>query len=98
MDKIIIEGVTEEGKTFRPSAWAEMVSSNLASFGRDNKLKYDRGVHPCVINGVKCIVVARELQDDDPHAYEYVMQFARQNNLRVQRDKRQGDRALHYPG
>lgn len=97
MDKIIIEGITEEGKTFRPTAWAEMISSNLASFGRDNKLRYDRGVHPCIINGNKCLVIARELQDNDPVAYQYVMEFAEQNGLRIQRDRRHGSRALNYP-
>ncbi|MBD3670106.1 MAG: DUF3579 domain-containing protein [Gammaproteobacteria bacterium] len=97
MDKIIIEGVTEEGKTFRPTAWAEMISSNLASFGRDHRLRYDRGVHPCIINGNKCLVIARELQDSDPNAYQYVMEFAEQNGLKIQRDRRTGERALTYP-
>ena len=97
MDKIIIEGVTEEGGTFRPSVWAEMICSNLASFGRDNRLKYDRGVHPCIIDGKKCLVVARELQDNDPDAYAYIMDFAQMHSLKVARDRREGDRALQYP-
>lgn len=93
-DKIIISGLTEDGKTFRPSAWAEMVSSSLASFGPDNRLKYDRGVHPCVIDGTKCLVVARELQDNDPHAFEHLIRFAEQNRLQIKRDRRTGERAL----
>lgn len=97
MDEIIIEGVTEEGGTFRPAVWAEMICSNLATFGRDNRLKYDRGVHPCIIDGKKCLVVARELQDNDPDAYRYIMEFAQMHRLKVARDRRVGDRALPYP-
>jgi hypothetical protein len=93
-DKIIISGLTEEGKPFRPSAWAEMVSSSLATFGRDNRLKYDRGVHPCVIDGTKCLVIARDLQDKDPDAYDHVIRFAEQNKLQILRDRRSGERAL----
>ncbi|MDH5183102.1 MAG: DUF3579 domain-containing protein [Gammaproteobacteria bacterium] len=97
MAKIIIEGVTEEGSTFRPSVWAEMICSNLATFGSDHRLKYDRGVHPCIIDGKKCLVVARELQDDDPEAYQYIMDFAQMHSLKVARDRRDGERALQYP-
>ena len=93
-DKIIISGKTEDGKTFRPSAWAEMICSSLASFGTDNRLKYDRGVHPCVIDGVKCLVVARALQDAEPEAYEHLLRFATLNKLQVIRDRRSGERAL----
>lgn len=93
-DEIIISGLTEDGKTFRPTAWAEMISSSLASFGPDNRLKYDRGVHPCVIEGTKCLVVARALQDNDPDAFEHLLHFATQNKLQIIRDRRSGDRAL----
>lgn len=93
-DNIIISGLTEDGQTFRPAAWAEMVSSSLASFGSDHRLKYDRGVHPCVIEGTKCLVVARDLQEKDPDAYNHVIRFAEQNKLQILRDRRTGGRAL----
>ena len=36
--EIIIQGITSEGRTFRPSDWAERLSGILASFGSDKKM------------------------------------------------------------
>jgi len=49
---------------------------------------------PCVIDGQKCLVVARCLAETDPTAYRFIMEFAESNRLRVQVDRRQGERAL----
>jgi hypothetical protein len=40
------------------------------------------------------VIVARWLEATNPAAYEYVMGFARENQLCVQLDRRSGDRAL----
>lgn len=36
---IIIEGITDQGKTFRPSDWAERMSGSLASF-KNSRIRY----------------------------------------------------------
>lgn len=95
---LVIRGVMENGKPFRPSDWIERLSSSLASFERDRRLRYSPGVQPCMIDGERCLVVARWLEGADRAAYDYVMEFARANRLRVQPDRRQGDRALAPPG
>ena len=93
-EKWVIRGVTEEGKKLRPSDWIERISSTLASFGSDQRLQYSTAVAPCMINGEKCLVVARNLNDVNPDAYEFVMNFAKSNQLSIREDRREGDRAL----
>lgn len=93
-NKWVIRGVTEEGKKLRPSDWIERISSTLASFGTDQRLQYSNAVAPCMIDGEKCLVVARNLSDINPEAYEFVMGFAKSNQLSIKEDRRVGDRAL----
>lgn len=93
-EKWVIRGVTEEGKKLRPSDWIERISSTLASFGHDQRLQYSNAVAPCMIDGEKCLVVARNLNDVNPDAYNFIMGFAKSNQLAIREDRRQGDRAL----
>lgn len=93
-EKWVIRGVTEDGKKLRPSDWIERISSTLASFGTDQRLQYSNAVAPCMIDGEKCLVVARNLNDVNPAAYEFVMGFAKSNRLSIREDRRVGDRAL----
>lgn len=93
-DKWVIRGVTEEGKKLRPSDWIERISSTLASFGTDQRLQYSSAVAPCMIDGEKCLVVARNLSDVNPEAYNFVMGFAKSNQLSIKEDRREGERAL----
>lgn len=94
-EKWVIRGVTEDGKKLRPSDWIERISSTLANFGTDQRLQYSNAVSPCTIDGEKCLVVARNLQDVNPDAYEFVMGFAKSNQLSIREDRRVGDRALN---
>jgi len=96
-DKVVIEGIKEDGSKLRPSDWIERISSTLAHFGDDQRLKYSESVKPCMIGGKKCLVVAQCLEDTHPETYQFVMAFAASNNLRIQADRRQGDRALPCP-
>ena len=96
-ERVVIHGVKEDGSKLRPSDWIERLSSTLASFGNDHRLQYSASVKPCVIDGQKCLVVARCLEDSDPQAYAFVMSFAKSNNLKVQADRRTGERALPCP-
>lgn len=91
---LVISSVQENGKKFRPADWIERISSTLASLDASNRLHYSAGVQPCVIEGEKCLVVARGLEQSNPGAYQYVMEFAQSNKLRMQPDRRLGSRAL----
>jgi len=93
-DRLVIEGVRENGAKLRPSDWIERISSTLASFGADQRLKYSNSVQPCIIEGNKCLVVARGLQQTDPVAYDFIIQFATSNQLVIKADQRYDNRAL----
>lgn len=93
-DYVVIEGIKEDGNRLRPSDWIERLSSSLASFGMDHRLRYDTCVQPCVVDGQKCLVVARDLSEKNPAAYDFIMGFARSNQLRLQLDRRRDERAL----
>lgn len=93
-ESYVIHGCTEDGKKLRPSDWIERISSTLAGFCDQKKLKYCTSVQPCIVEGEKCLVVARELENIDPVAYDYIMGFANSNHLKIMVDRRQGDRAL----
>ena len=96
-DKLVIHGTREDGSKLRPGDWIERLSSTLASFSADRRLRYNVSVKPCVIDGQKCLVVARCLAESDPQAYQFIMTFAESNRLRVQIDRRQGERSLACP-
>ncbi len=84
----IIESVKNDGQQFRPSDWIERISASLGSFKADHRLHYSNEVQPCIIEGRKCLLVAKGLAKKNPAAYSYIMRFAEENNLRVQEDRR----------
>lgn len=81
--KLVIESTSEDGGKFRPSDWIERISTSLASFGPDHRLRYSKKAQPGVINGEKCLVVDKTLNEKDPAAFEYIINFAKANRLRV---------------
>ncbi len=80
--KLVVESVIEDGRRFRPSDWIERISTTLASFGPDHRLHYSESVRPRIVNGQKCLVVDQSLQETNPAAYDYILQFIRSNRLR----------------
>ncbi len=82
--KTVIEGVTECGKTFRPSDWAERVSGSLSSF-RNRRIIYSPMLRPAVRNGNKCIIIDDSLKETNPELYEELIAFAEKNNLKMKK-------------
>ena len=86
--EVFIQGITRDGKTFRPSDWAERLAGVMSSFRPGgaqpgSHLGYSPWCVPTVINGVKCVVVNRELRDHEPMAWDFCLNFARDNDLQV---------------
>ena len=86
--EVFIQGITHEGKTFRPSDWAERLAGVMSRFRPGgatlgSHLSYSPWCVPKPINGVKCVVVHRDLQAYEPMAWDFVMNFARDNGLQV---------------
>ena len=80
--KIIIEGVTEEGKTFRPSDWAERVSGNLSTF-KNHRIYYSPLLKPSYKGGNRCLVLDPLLKESNPTLFEHILEFAKHNKLKI---------------
>jgi hypothetical protein len=88
--EFFVHGVTVHGKTFRPSDWAERLCGVMSCYrpggmasGRDAFIGYSPYVRPTAINGVKCVIVDERLKDIELMAFNFVMNFARDNELVV---------------
>ncbi len=81
--RIVIQGVTLNGRAFRPSDWAERLCGIMSTFGRDQQMRYSPFVRPMMLDGVRCVVVEPSLQDAEPRAYRFLLDFARDNELVV---------------
>jgi hypothetical protein len=92
-----ITGITESDDAFNPSDWIENLASILASFLADPRLRYSHGVQPNVVDGELCLLVAAWLETSDRAAYDYVMEFAKANQLETRLDRRTGERAMQKP-
>ncbi|HEV3105912.1 MAG TPA: DUF3579 domain-containing protein [Trinickia sp.] len=83
-----IQGVTKSGKKFRPSDWSERLAGVMSSFGPGAKgpnarLQYSLYVRPTLIGDLKCVILDSRLRDIEPMAFDFVMNFAKDNNLVV---------------
>ena len=88
--ELFIQGITRSGKTFRPSDWAERLAGALSSFrpggvrsGPGSHIGYSPYCVPRVVNGIKCVIVNEALRGIEPMAWDFVMNFARDNDLQV---------------
>lgn len=86
--QVFILGKTKDGKTFRPSDWSERLAGVMSTFRPPgmqpgNHLIYSPWCVPTVVDGVKCVVVHTALREHEPMAWDFVMNFARDNNLQM---------------
>jgi Protein of unknown function (DUF3579) len=88
--EVFIQGLTLDGKTFRPSDWSERLAGAMSCFRPDGGkggisayIGYSPYCVPRVIDGVKCVLVNEALRDLEPMAWDFVMNFARDNHLQV---------------
>jgi hypothetical protein len=84
--EVIILGRTQAGKTFRPSDWAERLAGVMSSFRPggvqpSSHLSYSPWCIPTVIDGIKAVVVNGQLRDLEPMAWDFVINFAKDNHL-----------------
>jgi hypothetical protein len=89
--ELVIQGVTLDGKPFRPSDWAERLCGVMAAFGGDHRMQYSPYVHPISAAGVRCVVVDVRLEELEPMAYRFLLSFAKDNELKT-RDGRVPER------
>lgn len=88
-DELFILGLTRGGRRFRPSDWAERLAGVMAQFrpggasAQDSPISYSPWCIPTVVDGVKCVVVNRALREHEPMAWDFVINFARDNDLQT---------------
>jgi hypothetical protein len=90
LGEFLIQGVTVQGKPFRPSDWSERLCGVMSCFrpgggsvGRDALIGYSPYVRPVTVAGVKCVLVDPALREIEVMALDFVLNFARDNELRV---------------
>lgn len=77
----IIWGVTTAGRAFRPSDWAERLAGLTSAFGLERRLAYSPLVRPMTIGGVKAVVIGARLAALEPRFFQFLLNFARDNEL-----------------
>jgi hypothetical protein len=87
--EFFIQGVTKSGKTFRPSDWSERLAGVMSMFGPGAKkgpnayMQYSLYVRPTILDNLKCVILDSRLRDIEPMAFDFVMNFAKDNDLVV---------------
>lgn len=79
----IIIGLTSDGKKFRPSDWAERLCGVMSAFGAEKRMKYSPYVGPGDYNGSKAVFVDGRLEEIEPMAHRFLLNFAHDNDLQV---------------
>ncbi|MGH8665878.1 MAG: DUF3579 domain-containing protein [Burkholderiales bacterium] len=88
LDELVIQGVTQSGERFRPSDWAERLCGMMSVFGEDKHLSYSPYLKPIMADGLSCVVVDGRLQTVDAAAFDFLLGFARDNELRLRPGRR----------
>ena len=87
--KVYIIGTTLDGRTFRPSDWSERLAGVMSQFrpeshrhGRSH-FAYSPWCMPTSVNNVRSVVVHTDLHAHNVMAWDFVMGFAKDNELQV---------------
>lgn len=89
--EFIIQGLTQDGRVFRPSDWAERLAGAMACFrpgsggpgGIGAFIGYSPYCMPTSVGDVKAVIVNEALRDIEPMAWDFVTNFARDNGLQM---------------
>ena len=88
--QFFIQGQTLDGRAFRPSDWAERLAGAMSCFrpggskgGIGSFIGYSPYCVPRLIDNVKNVIVDERLKALEPMAWDFVMNFARDNELQV---------------
>ncbi len=85
-DFVVIKGVTREGRRFRPSDWAERLATAVGQFGPDRRVRFHPHVRIATVDGEKCLIVDSCLEEDDPLLFNFLINFAQDNQLQMEPD------------
>ena len=80
---LIIKGLTLSGQQFRPSDWSDRLCGVMSAFGADEQLRYSPLVTPALRDGLRCVIVRRELAELEPRLFRFFLSFAVDNELQI---------------
>ena len=88
--ELLVVGLTRDGKPFRPSDWSERLAGAMSAFrpagsvgGIAAFIGYSPYCVPRTVEGHKCVLINEALRGVEVLAWDFVMNFARDNNLEV---------------
>jgi hypothetical protein len=86
--EVFILGITERGNLFRPSDWAERLAGVMSCFRPGgvqpgSHLSYSQWCVPTTLNNVRCVVINRALKEAEPMAWDFCLNFAKDNDLQL---------------
>jgi Protein of unknown function (DUF3579) len=81
-----IQGITADGKPFRPSDWAERLCGVMSPFRPGgampgSHLSFSPYVLPSMVGEIRCVVVDERIKDLEPMAWTFLQSFATDNGL-----------------
>ncbi len=84
--QILIVGRTPDGRAFRPSDWAERLAGVMGQFrpggsSTGRHLGYSPWCSPGSHGDLKCVTAHKDLRDHEPMAWDFLVNFARDNRL-----------------
>lgn len=80
---LVIKGITLSGHQFRPSDWSDRLCGVMSAFGADEQLRYSPLVTPALRDGLRCVIVKRELAVLEPRLFKFFLSFAVDNDLQI---------------
>jgi len=86
--ELYILGLTQQGKAFRPSDWAERLAGVMSPFRPGgpqpgSHLGYSPWCIPTSVGQIKCVIIHPDLRDYDVMAWDFCINFAKDNDLQV---------------
>jgi Protein of unknown function (DUF3579) len=87
--ELIIVGLKADGKPFEPGDWAERLCGCMSLFSDNQRKSYSPYAKPVSASGVSCLVVDRRLEQMSPDAFQFLMSFCRDNELRIREGRQE---------
>ena len=93
---LIIFGVTSTGEKFRPSDWIERFCGVMAPYNTTHQssgarvniqkgMGYSNLVFPTTHKGKRVVMALEQLNDVEPLAWEFVLNFIKENDLKTEK-------------
>lgn len=83
--KIIIKGTTVDGRRFRPSDWAQRLTTAVGKPAKNRRIAFHPHVSMVTLEGVNCVAIDPTLEDEEPMLFRFLIDFADSNRLTIER-------------